>query len=148
MDNTKDIDDLFSNINSLADENHLRRNSLISKVMQAIEKTDFTPEKLRASELESRLGMISTVDSLMKSQEAVQINNLKLNLQKKSDDDDADHAGRVIELLQQIAPDMVQRPSEGNPVDLKAADDRISERMVEEKISVSEGEMEKVSTVE
>lgn len=148
MDNNTNIDNIFGELDQLAATNHERRNALISKVMEAVDKTDFDPSGMRASELESRLGMVSTIDSLMKSQESVQVNKLKLNLQKKSDEEEADHSAQVIELLQRISPTSMPRPSAGDDsYDPDEADDQIAARIKDESIVITEGEKEKVSTV-
>lgn len=148
IENIKDNKDIFHNLDTLASGNHDIRNELIKKLYVTVQGTDFNPNELRASELEARLGMISTIDSLMKSQEAVQINQIKLNLQKDKDENESDHSGKVLELLQQIAPNMVPRVSDGEDTNAEEADELIRQRMKEEGITISEGELEKVSVIE
>lgn len=145
---TTNIDGLFSELQSLAKSNHNRRNILIAKLMDAIDKTDFDPKEIRASELESRLGMVSTIDSLMKSQESVQVNNLKLNLQKDKDDEESDLAEKVIGLLSQIAPNMVMNLSAGDDaLDQEEIDSEIAKRVESEGIEISAGEEEQVPVI-
>lgn len=142
------VDGLFNELQTLSSENHNRRNVLIATLMTAISKTDFDPAGIRASDLESRLGMVSTIDSLMKSQEAVQINNLKLNLTKNKDEEESDASGKVIELLSQIAPNLRLNPSVGdNNPNQEEVDKKIAERVLKEGIEISPGEEEQVQVI-
>lgn len=142
------LNTLFKELDGLGRNNHDLRNELITKLMGVAKDMDLDPKNMRASELESRLGVISSIDSLMKNQEAAKVNNIKLNLQQQSDELESDHSSKVLDLLRLLAPGSVPKASAGEPVDLEKADSAIEERIKEEGCEISDAEKSKISVGE
>jgi hypothetical protein len=137
-------DTLIEGMSTIVNTNHGRREKMLDKLLPAVDALDYDAlNNMKASDRESVMGVISTADSVMKSQESAQEKKVKIHLQKKSDDVSANSAEVVLEMLKKINPASAALLSSGNadvPAELQKADeeiDRIAEDECED-ITVDE----------
>jgi len=99
------IDSAFSDLDTVLKKHSGIRDKLLEKLMTATDGIDLSKiNELRASDRESLMGVFSTLDSVMKSQEAGQVNQVRLLISKKTEETNSNHADAVMELLKRIDP--------------------------------------------
>jgi len=100
---------------------------------------------MSASHLESRLGVFSSLDSVMKSQDAASMNTVKIALAEQKDEVDANIQGQVIEMLRTIRPDQGLPAITGKETNHVDADKLIEASFTEVAVEINDDE---ISTIE
>ncbi len=141
-------DAAFASLDSTLSRNEIRREKMLEKLLPIIDKVEIeNPNDMRATDRESIMGMFSTADSIMKSQEAGRVNNVRVILAKKTEETNANYADTVVELLKQIKPGDVIPPSIGDkPSDPNAVDGELNAAFQEDGDDISEDEITAVGT--
>jgi len=141
------VDRAFSKLDSTLAANEARREVLLGKLMTAAGNIDLEKiNEMRASDRESLMGVFSTVDSVMKSQEAGQVNNVRLILSKKTEETNANHADAVLELLKRIDPSAAIAGSLAGGAPPEEVDNEISDVYAESEDDISDEELEPVGS--
>lgn len=121
-------------------KNELRREKLIQTAMDAAEKLVIETDG-SSKALEAQLGVLTTASSLLKDQEGSQINEIKINLQRKTVDNEVDMAEQMFELMTHIGVgDNFKASSKVAPVDLSGAESAIDEAFAKTDETISEDE--------
>ena len=105
MENTTDrILEAFKSMDDATSSTGKIRDKLISKLETAFDRFDFDIEKSSPEERESAMSVINALDGLLKGKEKVALDNVKVSLSQRKDDDDHDRSELVAEALKQISP--------------------------------------------
>lgn len=140
------IDAAFSNLDKTLSANEARREKILAKLLPALDNIDLDSiNTLRASDRESLMGVFSTADSIMKSQEAGHVNNVRLLLSKKTEETNSNHADAVLELLKRIDPSAAVAGSLAGGTPSEDVDEEIAEVYSADDDDITEDEMEPVS---
>lgn len=140
------IDDAFSNLDTTLSKHSGLRDKILLKLMEAAENVDLSQiNSLRASDRESLMGVFTTVDSVMKSQEAAQVNQVRLLISRKTEETNANHADAVLELLKRVDPSAVVAGSLAGGSPSEEVDTAIDSVYADGDDDISEEELEPVS---
>jgi len=101
--NSPDIDTLFIKVNDKVLENASRRRKIIDKLMGALDELCISPNDSKNGKLlEAQIAMVSTLDSLLKSDVGDIVNQTKLNLSKKNSDNFDEMSKQSISILKEL----------------------------------------------
>jgi phage-related minor tail protein len=92
----------IENVETIYEATKSQRQILIDKLMGVLETMQITPGDEPATVTEQKLGLVSSLDSLLKSTEANATNLAKLQMQKKDTDSSDTARQAVVEMLKQI----------------------------------------------
>lgn len=135
----------FSELDNLLKKNSGRREHILEKLMAAADGIDLSKiNELRASDRESLMGVFSTLDSVMKSQEAGQVNQVRLLISKKTEEVNANFADAVMELLKRVDPSATIAGSLVGGTSPEEMDDVIADVYADGDDDISEDELEPV----
>ncbi len=105
MENTPDrILNAFRNMDTATASTGKIRDKLITKLESAFDKFDFDITKSSPEERESAMSVINALDGLLKGKEKVALDNVKVSLSQRKDDDDHDRSELIADALKQISP--------------------------------------------
>ncbi len=108
MENTTDrILEAFKSMDEATSSTGIIRNKLISKLENAFDKFDFDIAKSSPEERESAMSVINALDGLLKGKEKVALDNVKVSLSQRKDDDDHDRSELIADALKQVSPILV-----------------------------------------
>jgi hypothetical protein len=112
---SKQVDDRIDAVVALSAKNNEIRRAMAEKLSAAANKLNFDDiDKMRSSELESRLGVFTTVDSILKSMESSEINNVKIMLSKQNTEANVGTAETVANLLRAVKVGDIIPPRHGD----------------------------------
>lgn len=136
------VNKAFDKLDETLEGNHDLRKKMIGKLSGAIDNIKLDDiQGMRASDRESLMGVFSTADSLMKSDEAAKINNVKLNLNRESNSIAGERNELISAMLEKVNPsEGIRRSLDSNPDKESEDADKALEGM-ESDLDVSESEL-------
>jgi alpha-glucuronidase len=134
------LDDVFNiyddTVKSVADI----RKKLISKLEKITEELEISDDD-SASKLEAKLGIVNTLDSVLKSYESGFANNIKVKLQNKNIDKDTSIKEQAVEILKQISISSSGIADLNKQESMNKAIDIIEQRVSDECTPISDDEL-------
>ena len=132
----------IDSVTAITKKNNEARAILKEKLMAAVDSVKLNElANMTASQIEATMGIFTTADSIMKSEEAAAINNVKIDLAKQSTDTNATSAEFAVALLQQMRVRRDVIPATV-PVCIETIDGDIEARFALEGLSIPDAELD------
>lgn len=139
---TKDFDQMFDELRANLDLSNQVRNIIITKLLSAVESGDVDLKDMSAERRESFMSIVRELNSTLKSRDSSHINMVKLQMQDKRDDQDAQDSQVVAEFLKHIKLSTpAKTPAEGEEADPDAAMKAIESEFEKRELVVEDDEL-------
>ena len=150
MSDQANINNLINKLDGMVNTNHGIRNTILAKLLDAVEKTDIDFQSMSPRQIEVYLSLASTADGIMKNQEAAAINNVRVNLQKKSEENDAALGKQVTALFNMINPttDHIKATPAQQQIEETVIDAKLEEVYDQACEPIREGELEETVAID
>lgn len=137
----KDVVEEFSGYEELVKSNTELRKKLITQLTGVVDKITIDNDE-KASSIEAKMAVFSTVDGILKSLEGSHSSSIKLKLQNKAIAVDENVKDKIVEVLKNIK---ITGGANGAPLisGMGSLEEVVKERQLE---PISEGEKEHVSS--
>lgn len=142
---TENVKEAFEHYDAITQETLPIRKTLITKLNDIVTKYDLDLSNCSPSDRESFMAIVNGLGGLLNDQEKTALANVKIHMQRKSDEVDADTSSAVVDLLKALAGrggTIAIAPGDApSATETSAAVDKICE---DNNIELSEGELEKI----
>jgi len=132
-----DIDQLYSQFLTVADSLSNSRKLLLNELFKKINEIDLNPGIDSAMKIQAKLTYFKTIDDILKSEEALTINKVKIALAKKSTETESQTQADIVELLKNTS--LARKEAKTN--DLNDVENDLAKFEIDKNITFSEDEL-------
>jgi hypothetical protein len=140
---TKSNEELFNNLDSTLNETLDIRNSLITKLFDAVKDYNFKVSDKNTEANESFMKVIDSLDGLLKGKEKSALDNVKIHLTQQSTDATENISKSITTLLRMINLNSVNNGN-GNNINPDEISNHIDEEFSKTGLNISTGELEPI----
>lgn len=135
---TSPIDTLFQEFNQATNETDQIREKIIGQLVDNLPKIDYQSDSAR--DIEVKMGVIKTLDDILKSKESSKVNRITTYLKRKDTENTANYQEAVLAVLNTLDPEQFRKGKVSVDADVDKELEEQFERSGQEPIK--DGELE------